>query len=129
VFAAPPLAFLLTKSVAVAVWSVVMLALMDGRYGAGGFAAGFLNQLLGGRTWQFLGAISYGVYLVHMPALTFVQYVARRQFPDLTDAQTLAILAIGGLALTLGLAWLLRVTVERPCIRYGKQLTQQWKTR
>ena len=106
-----------------------MLALVDGRYGAGGFAAGFLNQLLGGRTWQFLGVISYGVYLVHMPVLTLVRHVARCQWPDLTGPQTLAIVAIGVLALTIGLAWLLHVTVERPCIRYGKQLTQRWRTR
>ena len=63
------------------------------------------NRLLGTRPVQFLGGVSYSVYLWHWPLIVFATIV----FVDVHDATKIAIVIA-----SLGLAWLTTVLVENP---------------
>ena len=77
-----------------ALWACVVLALL--------FASRATRALLANRALEWVGRISYSVYLVHLPVLFFVLYpqIARGR-PEAWDARSLAWL---GLALVLCLA-------------------------
>ncbi|MGP9747305.1 acyltransferase family protein [Brachybacterium sp. AOP29-B2-41] len=81
----------------------------------GGAAPGRLhaNRLLGLRPMQFLGAISYSLYLVHWPLQVIPQVVT---FSDATLPLEQR-LALGAAAVPL--AWLLHRFVERPVIGWS----------
>ncbi len=68
------------------------------------------------RPAQFLGDISYAVYLWHWPLLVFAPFVVAQ--PDLTETRVVV------LALTVLLAWLTKVLVEDP-IRHSTRLRAQ----
>ncbi|MEA2427598.1 MAG: hypothetical protein QOF37_1226, partial [Thermoleophilaceae bacterium] len=70
------------------------------------------------RALAFLGTISYGVYLYHVPVFLTLgkSYGLPANVPEL-----FAWLAVGG-AITVALAWLSWRLVERPAMRLGDQL-------
>jgi peptidoglycan/LPS O-acetylase OafA/YrhL len=81
---------------------------------------GGLTTLLGNRPLQFLGKISYSLYLLHPligPQLDgYITWHHR-------DSLTLAILCVCvSIAVCIGAAWLMQRFVEMPCVRIGKQL-------
>ncbi|WP_372623901.1 acyltransferase family protein [Falsiroseomonas sp.] len=63
----------------------------------------------------WLGAISYSLYLVHVPVLLALVHLAPPPVPAWLPAVAAPLLAIP-------LAWLLYRTVERPAMRFGRQL-------
>ena len=81
---------------------------------AGGTPARFGPQLLlGTRPFQFLGLISYPLYLVHWPILQLAQ--AARGYYDPLPLWATALLALGSVPV----AWLLHRLVEDPARRTG----------
>ncbi|MDN5600526.1 MAG: acyltransferase [Brachybacterium sp.] len=93
-------------------WIAVLPVLATAAMIIGGAAPGNLHAtaLLSVRPMQFLGAISYSLYLVHWP-LQVIPHAATFAAPPLPLAQSLA---LGAAAVPL--AWLLHRFVERPVI-------------
>jgi peptidoglycan/LPS O-acetylase OafA/YrhL len=67
------------------------------------------------RPLAFLGVLSYSLYLVHHPVIFQLQ----RYFPTLQTAG----LAAAALGISLALAWIVYVAVEKPCARLRRKLT------
>lgn len=86
----------------------------------GGAAPGALNanRLLSLRPFQFVGAISYSLYLVHWPLLVIPQVAVGEENP----LPLWSTLALGALAVPV--AWLLFRFVERPVIAWSPLRTR-----
>ncbi|MGO2558413.1 acyltransferase family protein [Brachybacterium sp.] len=96
-------------------WIAVLPVLATAAMIIGGAAPGSLhaNRLLSLAPLQFLGAISYSLYLVHWP-LQVIPHAATFTGPPLPLWQRLALGAVA-----VPLAWLLYRFVERPVIRWS----------
>ena len=76
-----------------------------------------INHVLGSWVFVFIGKISYGIYLVHFLCLNVAERLMRgRLIPSLL----LAIL------LSIGVAYVLHLTVEKPLIRVGRLLAAKY---
>ena len=75
------------------------------------FAVVFLvpddNKLLNNRVGDFIGKISYSLYLLHMPVIVYLQTF------DLPDEVTLVLFLVSSISL----AWLFYIGFERPLAR------------
>ncbi|HEY4094381.1 MAG TPA: acyltransferase [Baekduia sp.] len=65
---------------------------------------------------RWLGTISYGVYLIHFPAIVFLRGTGR--WPDTLTHELLAVMAI-----TLPMATLSWFAIERPAVRWAQRRT------
>lgn len=73
----------------------------------------FYNRLA-----QFLGVISYGIYLAHFPVISYLQSLKIDYF----DVALLKFLMV--FALTTLVATLSYILIEKPCIQLGRKLSQ-----
>ena len=125
----PVLILVAKKSPAIALWLCGFIALINVYFGSGTGLARGVTRVLNCAPAQFLGKISYPLYLLHLPALVLVREIIQLNQPSLRAPLFEIALAIGGLAATLAGAWLLHRSVERPMIRLGKRITAGWKLR
>ena len=73
-----------------------------------------------------LGDVSYGLYLVHFPVAILIAKLLSRVFSDGTSSTTAqSVLMTIGLAISLGLAFLIHRFIEVPSIAFGKRLSRQ----
>ncbi|HET6507536.1 MAG TPA: acyltransferase [Baekduia sp.] len=72
---------------------------------------------------KWLGAISYGVYLIHFPVIVFLRMTER--WPEDSLGQEL----LKVMAITIPLATLSWLCVERPAIRWARRTTARPRTR
>ena len=72
---------------------------------------GWLNS----RVMIFIGLLSYSLYLLHLAVILRVAKALPEANPLVQGSVSLAI--------AIGLAWLIYVTVEKPCARLRKKLT------
>jgi peptidoglycan/LPS O-acetylase OafA/YrhL len=72
------------------------------------------------RPMAFLGVLSYSLYLLHFNVIFVVQHILSWAGPV---AQ-----AIASLGLSVGLAWLIYLTIEKPCARLRKKLSGERTT-
>jgi peptidoglycan/LPS O-acetylase OafA/YrhL len=81
---------------------------------------GGLTTLLGNRPLQFLGKISYSLYLLHpLIGPQIDGYITWHH----RDSLTLSILCVCfSVGVCIGAAWLMQRFVEMPCVRLGKRL-------
>jgi peptidoglycan/LPS O-acetylase OafA/YrhL len=79
-----------------------------------------LHRWLSARLAQWLGHISYSIYLVHAPVVMLFLGLRTRVAPDSKLASFICLAAAYGVTLTL--ASLLHVTVEVPCLRLSQRL-------
>jgi peptidoglycan/LPS O-acetylase OafA/YrhL len=79
-----------------------------------------LHRWLSARPVQWLGSISYSVYLVHAPLAVFFLGLRTRVAPDSTLMSFVCLAGVYGA--TLALASLLHRTVEVPCLRFAQRL-------
>ncbi|MGO1566380.1 MAG: acyltransferase family protein [Brachybacterium sp.] len=95
-------------------WTAALPVLATALLIIGGAAPGRLNatRVLGLAPLQFLGGISYSLYLVHWPLQVIPQAAAFAEEPLPAEVR----LALGAAAVPL--AWLLHRFVERPVIRW-----------
>jgi peptidoglycan/LPS O-acetylase OafA/YrhL len=116
------------RSPAISLWLIFFGIVLQSKFGA---ASGFLRRgvaIVNGGVSQFLGRISYSVYLLHLPVLILARHGINRLFPDLAPLQFQVLLIASALPLTLAGAWILNVVVEGPMIEMGKRITRRWKT-
>jgi peptidoglycan/LPS O-acetylase OafA/YrhL len=101
-------------STEVAVVSAALMALVS--------LTGRLETTLNGSVMQFLGRISYSLYLLHAPVgWRFISIVRREFGPEL--GPTMATIAFfGGVLLSLFSAWLLYIIVERPSTNLARRI-------
>jgi peptidoglycan/LPS O-acetylase OafA/YrhL len=79
-----------------------------------------LHRWLSARPAQWLGRMSYSIYLVHAPLAVFFLGLRTRVAPD---SKLVSLLCLVGVYLcTLALAALLHFTVEVPCLRLSQRL-------
>ena len=125
----PVLILIAKKSPAIALWLWAMLALANVYFGRRATLMRWLSSFLNSESAQFLGKISYPVYLLHLPALVLVRQIIQLNNANLRAPAHQFVLVLGGLSLTIIGAWLLHRTIEEPMIRLGKRITAGWRLR
>ena len=114
---------------AVSVWTLVLGSLVQNagdrqsqdfwtRWLAG------LRRLLLKPALQWLGKISYPVYLVHWPVIIFLLFGILRFQPAITPPAALGIMLAIGLPAILAASWGLHKLIEKPLMQFGKNFTQ-----
>jgi len=78
---------------------------------------------LNSRPAQWLGQISYSLYLLHWPLLIAAVCVSLRVWPDITRLRMLLIVSCAAFPIILLLSHLLHMLVERPMMRWGRRLS------
>jgi peptidoglycan/LPS O-acetylase OafA/YrhL len=67
-----------------------------------------------------LGIISYGIYIYHLPCLTFIdRYMARF---GMDAAEHWILLGVTGLSLSIAISALSFIVVEKPILRAAKKV-------
>ena len=88
-----------------------------------------VGRLVGGlmrlRQAQWLGAISYPLYLLHWPFIGAMLALLQRLKPDLKQSDTFVVMLLTGMPMLLGLSWLVHRLVEKPMMRLGRRLTHR----
>jgi peptidoglycan/LPS O-acetylase OafA/YrhL len=68
----------------------------------------------------FLGAISYGLYLIHQPIVGLLHGLILDGRPDIATPAQLAVTLLA-LTVSVGVAWLSWRTMEAPLVRFGRR--------
>jgi peptidoglycan/LPS O-acetylase OafA/YrhL len=105
------------------IWALCFGCLFTAPGGLAGRALERLRRLLAHASLQWLGRISYPLYLVHWPLLVFSLAALLRAKPGLSYGEAALWLLLLGVPLMLGAAWLLHLWIEAPCMRLAKRLT------
>lgn len=97
------------------IYPIFMLGLLWG--------GGLATQLLTNPASQFLGRISYSLYILHYPTLLLVKYLWGDMFAEWAEASKLTLLLLYPLVLALLIlpAWLTTQYIERPLFKWAKQ--------
>ncbi len=112
------------------------------------FEGGAVSRLLRTPPLLLLGALSYSIYLVHVPVLALLQRSVRDVEETLSvDISSVEVSLHNGLALlgattrmgdvfvvatfalVIGISWITYRGIEKPCQDYGRRLVRRWKTR
>jgi peptidoglycan/LPS O-acetylase OafA/YrhL len=72
---------------------------------------------------QFVGKISYPLYLVHWPVIIFLLAGLIRCSPGISPGLALATMLLIGLPVMLFVSWLLHQWVEKPLMKFGKKFS------
>lgn len=83
---------------------------------------GIVNRVMSTRALEWLGEVSYGVYLWHFPVLIVLRALVGNAWNSAAGS-SVALLAT--LALTLPLAWLSYTLVERPVMGWARRRTRE----
>lgn len=110
--------------IAMAIWVVSLGCLFVEPIGLVGRPLGWYRVLLAHPIIQFLGRLSYPLYLVHWPLIAFFLALLLYIEPNASFAVALTLLLTLGLPLMLLSAYILHVTIEAPCMRIGKRLAR-----
>jgi peptidoglycan/LPS O-acetylase OafA/YrhL len=86
-------------------------------------AANRMSRWLGGRRVQFLGAVSYSLYLIHAPVIGVVDWARGLVFGESPIAE--AVGAVGAIVCSLLAAHVLWWAVERPAIAWSRGLRRR----
>ncbi|MFL5637927.1 MAG: acyltransferase family protein [Gemmatimonadaceae bacterium] len=83
---------------------------------------GRLETLLSGRVIQFLGRISYSLYLIHLSiGWRFISVIRRKVGPELGPLMGSATF-IGGVLVSVIAAWLMYIALEAPSVRLARKI-------
>jgi peptidoglycan/LPS O-acetylase OafA/YrhL len=83
-----------------------------------------IRSLLLKRPLQFVGAISYPLYLVHWPVIVGAIALLATWLPGISSDKALAIMLVMVLPAILVAAWLLHILIEKPLMQFGKKFTR-----
>jgi peptidoglycan/LPS O-acetylase OafA/YrhL len=73
---------------------------------------------------QWLGKISYPLYLVHWPLIIFLMSALLHWQSRITSGKALFFMLFLGLPLIISIAWMLHNFVEMPLMKFGKKFTR-----
>jgi peptidoglycan/LPS O-acetylase OafA/YrhL len=73
---------------------------------------------------QFVGKISYPLYLVHWPVILCLMTGLIWWQPGISSGKALVLMLVAGLPVILFAAWLLHKSVEKPWMQFGKKFTR-----
>ena len=114
---------------ALTVWSLVLGCLFLNE--DAGQSHDFIRRRLGGLrrmllrpALQWLGKISYPIYLVHWPVIIFLLVGLLHLQPEITPAAALTTLLVVGLPVIIFASWLLHKLVEKPLMQFGRKFTK-----
>jgi len=114
--------------VALAIWTLVFGCLFIEKEDCAARSFFFLRRALLHPLTQFLGRISYPLYLVHWPLiLVFLAALLFCKMDLASGAMALTMFVVGLPAIILA-AWLLHKTVEVPLMRFGKMAQNRIRT-
>lgn len=115
--------FFADRPVSLGLWLLIFSASI----GAWGRFFPVVGGLIGGlmrlRFAQWLGALSYPLYLLHWPFIGGMLALLQWLKPDLKQQDTLVVMLMSGIPLLLGIAWIVHVCIEMPLMRYGRRVT------
>jgi len=106
----------------VIVWLLVFHVIANQRRGVATPLTAIGLPLLETAPLQWLGRISYSVYLVHIPVLYAVFHILSHVAPELRNWQFLAAALPATLVLTIGISALTYRWIEQPGINLGRRL-------
>ncbi len=120
----PVLILLARKSPAVALWLSIVLVLSHAHFGIGNVFTTSLSSFLNSAACQFLGRISYCIYLFHLPALIIVRQALQSSGLHLSQPVWQVTFIVTGLIVTTVGSWVIHVLIEKPMIQLGRRLTK-----
>ncbi len=71
---------------------------------------------------RWLGQLSFGIYLLHMPVLGLMHGLILGAKPDIASLTQIAV-TLAAVVATVLLAWMINRTIEQPMIAYGRRWT------
>jgi len=110
--------------VALLVWTMVFGGVMADGSNRGEHFLLWPKRLLLKPLLQFIGAISYPLYLVHWPVIVGLMALLFSVWPGISAPAALGIMLGAGLPVILFAAWVLHKLVEKPLMQYGKRFTR-----
>lgn len=109
---------------ALLIWLVVLGGMLaDGSHPTERYLLGPRRFLLR-PALDFIGRISYPLYLVHWPVIIFLMAGLVAWQPDISPGAALTVMLMGGVPVILACSWLLHVWVEKPLMQFGKKITR-----
>jgi peptidoglycan/LPS O-acetylase OafA/YrhL len=119
-----PIASLFTKTAFAASWTWVYVA------GILIFIAGTRFVRMQTRVTDWLGRISYSIYLFHVILFTAIEYwLLKQPIGSIWRTQPFALYVVAGLAIVFAASTLTYVLVEKPGMRLGHRLASRWERR
>ena len=113
--------------VALSIWVLVFGCLFIRAGDSGRFSVILLTlrRVLLHPVLQYLGRMSYPVYLIHWPVIILLMYGLLQIDPDITEGKALIFMCSLGLPIILAVAFLLHRFLEVPLMRLGKKYSGQ----
>jgi peptidoglycan/LPS O-acetylase OafA/YrhL len=115
---------------AIAVWLAVFAIVLWANFGEPRAAAGAgqATALFQCRGAQFLGRISYPLYLLHLPVIVVMREFIHAIMPGLSPFAFQSVLMLTSLPISIAGAWTLHRFLEQPMIDLGKRVTRRANT-
>lgn len=110
------------RPAAMVVWIVVFATILRPNEAPKYLLLTGVQRLLQGRVPQFLGRISFPLYLVHWPAIVMLLWLLQQLLPTAGRGVALLWLSAVGIPLVLALSTGLHRWVEAPGIAFGREL-------
>ena len=113
---------LLTRTASLIIWIAVMAVIVAERRNAFSKAQKLASTVLQWPVMQWLGKISYSIYLVHMLVFYAVQYAVMALYPTIAKPAFLAVMLVGVVGGTIALSMFSYRFVEMPGIQAGRRV-------
>ena len=119
--------FLAREPLPFLIWGVVCSVALGVWRSFASPVAKLFTGLLTCRAAQWVGDISYSLYLLHWPLIIMLLGVLFRYWPGLPKSEVIVIMLGVGLPVILLLSWTLHMVIEVPFMRLGRRLASSAK--
>ena len=115
--------FLINKPISFGIWTIGFSVAIGAWAGFFPKVGNLLGGLLRVRPAQWLGALSYPLYLLHWPFIVAIISFLNWWDPGMGQRGVLLILLAIGMPMLLLGAWAVHIWIEKPFMRLGKRLS------